>query len=47
MGDRATAALFQGQPRLGTIQGLNLAFFIDTQHDGVLGRVQIQADHLG
>src|SRR5215831_333936 len=32
------------QARLRTIQGLDLAFLIPTQHQGMLGRVPIQAD---
>src|SRR5271169_5304708 len=35
-----------GQNRLGTIQRLNLALFIDTQHQGVVGRVQVEADNI-
>jgi len=35
-----------GQQRRRTFQGLNLALFIDTQHQGVVGRVQVQANHV-
>jgi len=32
-----------GQDRLGAMQGLNLALFIDTQHQCIVGRLQVQA----
>jgi len=35
-----------GQDGLGAVQGLNLAFFIDTEHEGVIGWVQVQADNV-
>ena len=35
-----------GQHRLGAIQCLNLALLIDREHDGVVGRVQIEANHI-
>jgi hypothetical protein len=41
-----------GQPRtnrqdgLGAFQGLDLALFVDAQHDGALRRVEIQADDI-
>ena len=34
------------QDGLGAIQRLNLALFIDREHDGVVGRVQVEADHI-
>jgi hypothetical protein len=33
----------RGQHRLRAIQGLNLTFYIDTEHEGLIGRVQVQA----
>jgi hypothetical protein len=42
----AAAALFERQPRLSTIQRLNLRFFIHTEHNGVLRRIQIDADDI-
>jgi len=44
---RSAAALFHGQARLGAIQGLNLALFIHTQHEGFIGRIEIESDHIG
>src|SRR5271167_4556706 len=44
---RAATAFLQRQPRLRAIQGLNLALFIQTQHQRLLRRVQIQAHHIG
>jgi hypothetical protein len=35
------------QHRLGAVEGLDLALFVDTQRDRVFGRVEIQADHVG
>ena len=34
------------QQRLAALQGLDLALLVDAQHDGVVGRVQIQADDI-
>ena len=34
----------QGQDCLGTIQGLDLAFLIHAQHQGFLGRIQVQTN---
>ena len=33
--------------RLGPFQGLDLRLLIDTEHDRVLRRVEIQSDHIG
>ena len=38
------ATLLQRQSRLCAIKRLNLAFFIDRQHDGVCGRINIEFD---
>ena len=35
------------QQRLGPIEGLDLGFLIDRQHDRAAGRVQVQADRVG
>ena len=43
----AAASLFQGQSRLGTLEGLNLALLIHTQHHRLIGRIEIQADDVG
>ena len=42
----AAAAFFQRQTGLSAIQRLNLALFIDTEHDGVLGRIEIDPHHV-
>ena len=34
----------QGQDGLGAVEGLDLTLFIDTQHQGLVGRIQIQPD---
>ena len=44
MGHRAGATLLHRQARLGPIKGLDLALLIDRQDDGVVGRINIQAD---
>src|SRR3974390_3167756 len=46
VGHGASATFFHGQPRLGAIQRLDLAFLIDREHDGVVGRVDVQANDL-
>jgi hypothetical protein len=43
---RASPTLFHRQPRLGAIQRLDLAFLIDREHDGVVGRINVQANDL-
>ena len=35
---------FDWQARLRTVQGLNLTLLVAAQHQGVLGRIQIQTD---
>jgi hypothetical protein len=40
------AALLDGQSRLSPIQRLNLALFIDAEHDRLLGRIQIKPHHV-
>lgn len=44
---RAAASLLQRQARLRAVQCLDLAFLIHAQHQGLLWRIQIQADHIG
>src|SRR6516164_1951365 len=39
--------LFWRQARLRSIQSLNLALLIHTEHQGLLRRIQIQSDHVG
>ena len=35
----------QGQNGLAALQGLNLTLFIDTKHDGFIGRIQIESQY--
>src|SRR5208283_4914209 len=46
MGQRLAAALLEGQPRLRAIQSLDLAFFVARKHQGVLRRVEVEADDI-
>ena len=45
--ERAASAPLQRQSGLSAIQRLNLALFIDAEHDGILRRSQIHADDIG
>ena len=36
-------AFLKGQARQRSFQGLNLALFINAQHQGFIGRIQVQA----
>src|ERR1700746_1775049 len=40
-------AVGQADPALGPLQSLNAGFFVYAQHQGILGRIQIEADHIG
>jgi hypothetical protein len=40
------AALLHRQPRLGAVKGLDLALFIDRQHQGLVGRIDVEADDI-
>ncbi len=42
----ATTPLLQRQPRLSSIQGLNLRFLVDAQHQRLIGRIQVQAHNV-
>ncbi len=44
---RAAPALRQREARLRPVEGLDLALLIRAQHQGVLGRIQVQPDHVG
>jgi len=35
-----------GEHRLGTFERLNLALFIDTEDEGFVGRIEVEADHV-
>ena len=42
----AETPLFHGQARLGTVEGLNLAFLVDGQDDGVGGWIDVEANNI-
>src|SRR5260370_36287948 len=46
VGYGASALLLHRQPRLGAIKRLNLALLIDRQDNGVVGRIDVEADDL-
>jgi len=46
MRHRPAAALLHRQPRLGAVEGLDLALFIDRQHQGLVGRIEVEADDI-
>jgi len=46
MRHRPTSALLEGEARLCSIQRLNLRLLVDAQDEGMLGGIQIQADHV-
>src|SRR3990167_6857225 len=43
---RPTAALLQWKAGLGTIEGLNLTFLVDTQHKGFVRGIEIESDDI-
>ena len=47
MSHGSTAAFFQRQPRLRSIQCLNLTFLVDAEHQGLLWRIEIETHHIG
>jgi len=46
VGHGPTAPLLDRQSWLGTIECLDLAFLVDAQHQGLVWRVEIKADHI-
>ena len=46
VGQRGGLTLGQRQARLGALQRLDLRLLIDRQHQGMLGRVHVQPDHV-
>src|SRR5262245_63448962 len=44
MGHGAGAARFHRQSRLGAVERLDLAILVDREHDGMGGRIDIEAD---
>src|SRR5580704_3766664 len=46
MRHRPAAALLHRQPRLGAVKGLDLALFIDRQHQSLVGRIEVEADDI-
>ena len=47
MRHRSAASFFHRQPRLSSIQGLDLRFFVDAQNQGFIRGIQIESDHIG
>ena len=47
MRQSSTAAFLHGQAWLGSLQRLNLAFFIHTEDDGLVGRIEVETNHIG
>ena len=35
-----------GQDRLCALEGLDLGFFVDREHDGIVRRMHVQPDHI-
>ena len=46
MGHGAGAPLLQRQPRLSAVEGLDLRFLVDRQHDGMGRRINVEPDHV-
>ena len=46
MGHGAGAARLHRQSRLGAVERLDLAFFIDREHHGMVGRIDVEADNI-
>ncbi|TKS58407.1 MAG: hypothetical protein EWM73_03544 [Nitrospira sp.] len=42
----SAAALLQGEARLGAVEGLDLAFLVDTQDQGFVRGIEVQADDI-
>ena len=47
VGHGPTASLLHGQAGLGALEGLDLAFLVHTQDQGLVGRVEVQPHHIG
>src|SRR6516162_5714337 len=46
VGHGAGAARLHRQSRLGAVKSLDLAFFIDREHHGMVGRLDVEADNI-
>src|SRR5215207_3565311 len=46
MSECAAAALLERQTRLSAVQGLDLALFVDTQDQTLLGRIEVEPNHV-
>ena len=46
VGHRPATAFLQGKARLGAVQGLNLAFFVDTQHQGFVWWIDVETNNV-
>ncbi len=44
VGHRGAAPLLHRQPRLGAVEGLDLALLVDAEDHGMIGRIDIEAD---
>src|SRR5438552_5621326 len=47
MSECAATAFLERQPRLSAVQSLDLALFIDTEDQALVGWVQIKSNHIG
>ena len=47
VGHRAQTPFLHGQPRLGAVQSLDLGLLVHAQHQGLVGRIQVQPHHVG
>lgn len=46
VGHRPATAFLQGKARLGAVEGLNLTFFVDTQHQGSVWWIDIEPNNV-
>lgn len=46
VGHGARAALFHWQAGLGAVEGLDLALLIDTEHERLVGGIEVEPDHV-
>ncbi len=46
VGHGAGTPLLHGQPRLGAVESLDLALFVNTEDQRLVGRIEVEADHV-
>jgi hypothetical protein len=46
VGNGGASLLLHRQPRLGAVKGLDLAFLVDSEDDGMGWRIDIEPDHI-